>query len=193
MFDCARCGGGVGIAPCNGAINCSCVHCGAPSILALGERHFEDSKGQPLTLRDVAATLNGGDAVRLVPGLVRYDDNGILRVIRPKLENFFGVLALWIEYSWRCDDPDHSHPALNHHDPARIGPQEMRYSVLQSAAGYYLGYFCPVCGPYQRCSGYFATREEAHKLLVEEFKSCIAYYLRGDEEFELVDQEMGSC
>lgn len=33
--------------------------------------------------------------------------------------------------------------------------------VLMSGAGYYIGTFCPNCGPYSRESGYYATREEA--------------------------------
>ena len=37
--------------------------------------------------------------------------------------------------------------------------------VCQSAAGYYIGYFCPECGPYGRESMYFATKEDAEKYL----------------------------
>jgi hypothetical protein len=37
--------------------------------------------------------------------------------------------------------------------------------VLSSAAGYYLGFFCPYCGPYSRESGYFRSREEAETAL----------------------------
>jgi hypothetical protein len=33
--------------------------------------------------------------------------------------------------------------------------------VLCSAAGYYVGFFCPYCGPYSRESGYYPTREDA--------------------------------
>jgi hypothetical protein len=33
--------------------------------------------------------------------------------------------------------------------------------VLCSAAGYYVGFFCPHCGPYSRESGYYSSREEA--------------------------------
>ena len=33
--------------------------------------------------------------------------------------------------------------------------------VLCSAAGYYIGFFCPECGPYSRESGYFHSRDEA--------------------------------
>jgi len=38
--------------------------------------------------------------------------------------------------------------------------------VLKSAAGYYVGYFCPKCGPYDRCSDYYATEEEADSMLL---------------------------
>lgn len=41
----------------------------------------------------------------------------------------------------------------------------MPLAVQRSAAGFYLGYFCPQCGPWSRESGYFATREEAEKAL----------------------------
>ena len=33
--------------------------------------------------------------------------------------------------------------------------------VLSSAAGYYIGFFCPNCGPYSRESCYFHSRDEA--------------------------------
>ena len=35
--------------------------------------------------------------------------------------------------------------------------------VLESPAGFYLGFFCVNCGPYDRLTGYFATREEAER------------------------------
>jgi len=41
--------------------------------------------------------------------------------------------------------------------------------VLCSAAGYYIGFFCPECGPYSRESGYFRSREEADSAL----NSCL--------------------
>ena len=37
--------------------------------------------------------------------------------------------------------------------------------VLCSAAGYYIGFFCPNCGPYSRESSYYASREEAEQTL----------------------------
>lgn len=39
--------------------------------------------------------------------------------------------------------------------------QELELEVLGSAAGYYLGYFCPNCGPYSRETGYYANRADA--------------------------------
>jgi len=33
--------------------------------------------------------------------------------------------------------------------------------VLESAAGYYLGYCCDQCGPYSRETGYYIYEEEA--------------------------------
>ena len=41
---------------------------------------------------------------------------------------------------------------------ANKGPQ-----VLQSAAGYYIGYFCDKCGPYSRESGYYANESKAQE------------------------------
>jgi hypothetical protein len=38
--------------------------------------------------------------------------------------------------------------------------------VIKSAAGYYVGYICPKCGPYDRISLYFTERKEAMKWLV---------------------------
>jgi hypothetical protein len=43
--------------------------------------------------------------------------------------------------------------------------QELHLGVQHSAAGYYLGFFCPNCGPYSRESGYYRTREEAEETL----------------------------
>ncbi len=38
--------------------------------------------------------------------------------------------------------------------------------VLSSAAGYYIGFFCPNCGPYSRESSYYKSREEAEPYLI---------------------------
>tara|TARA_R100001086_G_scaffold142583_1_gene74953 strand:- start:492 stop:704 length:213 start_codon:yes stop_codon:yes gene_type:complete len=40
------------------------------------------------------------------------------------------------------------------------GPQ-----VCRSAAGFYIGYYCPDCGPYDRVSTYFPTEEVAERAL----------------------------
>ena len=37
--------------------------------------------------------------------------------------------------------------------------------VLKSAAGFYVGYFCPNCGPYERLTSYYNTKAEAEKLM----------------------------
>lgn len=39
----------------------------------------------------------------------------------------------------------------------------MTLGVYMSAAGYYIGYFCNKCGPYNRISGYYPSRELAVK------------------------------
>ena len=39
--------------------------------------------------------------------------------------------------------------------------KELELSVCQSAAGYYLGYFCPNCGPYSCETAYYSNREDA--------------------------------
>lgn len=41
-------------------------------------------------------------------------------------------------------------------------------TVCSSFAGYYLGHFCPECGPYSRETGYYQTREEAEVELRKE-------------------------
>ena len=42
---------------------------------------------------------------------------------------------------------------------------ELPIKVCVSAAGYYIGFFCPHCGPYSRESGYYRSREEAEMIL----------------------------
>ena len=37
--------------------------------------------------------------------------------------------------------------------------------VQRSGAGYYIGFFCPRCGPYSRESGYYRTFAEASDAL----------------------------
>ena len=41
----------------------------------------------------------------------------------------------------------------------------LELQVLRSAAGYYIGFYCPKCGPYSRESGYYRTQEDAEKAL----------------------------
>jgi len=41
----------------------------------------------------------------------------------------------------------------------------MPLQVCCSAAGYYLGYLCEMCGPWSRETGYFPTREAAQAAL----------------------------
>lgn len=33
--------------------------------------------------------------------------------------------------------------------------------VMSNDAGYYIGFYCPQCGPYSRESDYYSSREEA--------------------------------
>ena len=42
----------------------------------------------------------------------------------------------------------------------------LNIQVLCSAAGYYIGFYCPHCGPYSRESCYFGSYEEAAMALV---------------------------
>lgn len=42
---------------------------------------------------------------------------------------------------------------------------ELHIKVCVSAAGFYIGFSCPNCGPYSRESGYFPSREEADQAL----------------------------
>ena len=41
----------------------------------------------------------------------------------------------------------------------------LELQVLQSAAGYYIGFYCQKCGPYSRESGYYPTQEIAETAL----------------------------
>ena len=41
----------------------------------------------------------------------------------------------------------------------------MVISPCQSAAGYYIGFWCNSCGPYSRESGYYSSHQEAEKAL----------------------------
>jgi len=54
-----------------------------------------------------------------------------------------------------------------HHDTIRCEDcgQDMPRSVCQSAAGYYIGYYCDNCGPWSRETDYFRTRAEAQAAL----------------------------
>ena len=42
---------------------------------------------------------------------------------------------------------------------------ELSIDIQKSAAGYYVGFFCPECGPYSRESGYYHNYEEAEAAL----------------------------
>lgn len=42
---------------------------------------------------------------------------------------------------------------------------ELPFEVLQSAAGFYLGYFCPNCGPWSRESEYFPSQKTAEAFM----------------------------
>jgi hypothetical protein len=44
-------------------------------------------------------------------------------------------------------------------------PAKLVFGIYQSAAGFYIGRFCPECGPFDRQSGYFETREKAEEYL----------------------------
>ena len=45
--------------------------------------------------------------------------------------------------------------------------EELPIKVLESAAGYYIGQFCPFCGPYDRLSKYFETEGKAQRYLTD--------------------------
>jgi hypothetical protein len=40
-------------------------------------------------------------------------------------------------------------------------PTVLPLAIQRSAAGFYLGTFCPTCGPYDRASGYFGEDRAA--------------------------------
>jgi hypothetical protein len=41
----------------------------------------------------------------------------------------------------------------------------LEIGIYRSAAGYYIGFLCPLCGPYSRESGYYQTEDEADEAL----------------------------
>lgn len=42
--------------------------------------------------------------------------------------------------------------------------QKLKHEVLHTPAGYYIGTFCPNCGPYSRDTCYFQDKETAEAL-----------------------------
>ena len=65
--------------------------------------------------------------------------------------------------------------------------------VLRSNAGYYIGYYCKECGPWDRLSkGYFATEEEAKRQL-NDFKKSRNHYVAEyiEEELTRVGEVLG--
>ena len=45
--------------------------------------------------------------------------------------------------------------------------RKLELQVCESAAGFYLGYVCPSCGPWSRETGYYGNREEAEAELAK--------------------------
>jgi hypothetical protein len=43
--------------------------------------------------------------------------------------------------------------------------KDIPLGVCRSAAGFYIGYFCNACGPYDRVSGYYDMEEGAASVL----------------------------
>ena len=50
-------------------------------------------------------------------------------------------------------------------DSTAHGDIKLKLQVCRSAAGWYLGYSCPKCGPVSRETGYFADEAEAEAAL----------------------------
>lgn len=64
---------------------------------------------------------------------------------------------------------------------------DLPLSVRQSAAGYYLGRFCPRCGPYSRESGYYSQHSDAlaaMPLAKQDFARAIAELGLSEAEWE---------
>jgi len=55
---------------------------------------------------------------------------------------------------------------------------ELKIKVLKSNAGYYIGFFCPNCGPYSRESGYYKYFSDAEEALTIEKELKIKTYGR---------------
>lgn len=58
------------------------------------------------------------------------------------------------------DDPT-MHPRDESGRPTTV---DVLWDVYQSGAGFYIGTFCPHCGPNSRESNYFPTREDAERI-----------------------------
>jgi hypothetical protein len=53
--------------------------------------------------------------------------------------------------------------------------------VCHSAAGYYIGYFCPYCGPYGRESSYFRSEPLAKAYLYDLLENNNTLFLRNTD------------
>ena len=84
------------------------------------------------------------------------------------MNNFFKLLALVAEFSVVCRDDWHCEAMGADYEIVLLE------KVCLSAAGYYLGYWCPVCGPYDRVSMYYRDRESAEKALRYELEDYLA-------------------
>jgi hypothetical protein len=65
---------------------------------------------------------------------------------------------------WRTetfDDDFEMHPRNEDGRPVTV---DVLWDVYKSGAGYYIGTFCPYCGPNTRESEYFPTKDEAERI-----------------------------
>jgi hypothetical protein len=46
----------------------------------------------------------------------------------------------------------------------------------KSNAGWYAGFNCPICGPYDRVSGYFATKTDIHNWISNHQNTIVKSY-----------------
>lgn len=89
--------------------------------------------------------------------------------VRQGIRNILDALILWNEYGGCCRDSFHK-------EMGEAEEQPMPYRVGCSAAGYYVGQWCPVCGPHYRATDYLATKEEADSFLTQWLGGALQHY-----------------
>jgi hypothetical protein len=85
-----------------------------------------------------------------------------------------------IEETLLYQDGYEMHPTDDNGRPITV---DVLWDVYQSAAGYYIGTFCPHCGPHTRESMYFATKEKAEEV----YKVWLQFIVDGKLDYNKMD------